>query len=65
MNDKAYKTLIKKAWKLIFKHGKKITSKSVSDLLKDQSLVPTWVSDILIKYSIYCLPTTLLLEHIF
>ena len=42
-NDKAYQALINKARRLIFKHGKKITGKDVSDLLKDQSLVPTRV----------------------
>ena len=40
-NDKAYQALINKAWQLIFQHGKKITGKGVSNLLKDQSLVPT------------------------
>jgi hypothetical protein len=48
MNDKAYQTLIKKARKLIFRDGKKVTSKNVSDLLKDQSLAPILVSNILI-----------------
>lgn len=46
MNDKAYQTLINKARKLIFKHGKKVSSKAVSDLLKDESLVPTRVSNV-------------------
>ena len=32
-NDKVYQALINKAWWLIFKHGKKITNKDVSDLL--------------------------------
>ena len=43
-NDKAYQALINKAQRLIFQHGKKITGKGVSDLLKDQSLVPTRVT---------------------
>jgi hypothetical protein len=45
MNDKAYQALIEKACRLIFKDGRNVTSKKVNDLLKEQSLVPTWVSD--------------------
>ena len=48
MNNKAYQTFINKARKLIFKHGKKDSSKAVSDLLKDESLAPILVSNVLI-----------------
>ena len=44
-NDKAYQALIEKAHWLIFKDGKNVTSKKVNNLLKEQSLVPTRVSD--------------------
>jgi len=44
-NNKVYQTLIEKACQLVFKHGKKVMSKKVSDLLKEQSLVPIRVSD--------------------
>ena len=37
--------LIKKAQPLIFQLGKKITSKNISDLLQDQSWVPTRASE--------------------
>jgi hypothetical protein len=46
-NNKAYQGLINKAQRLIFKHSKKISGKDVSDLLKDQSLVPTRVRNLI------------------
>ena len=44
-NDRGYQVLIKKARRLIFQLGKKITSKNISDLLQDQSWVPTRASE--------------------
>lgn len=44
MNDKGYEQRIRAARRELFKKGKKISSKSISDLLSDESLTPTQVS---------------------